>query len=69
MEITTAELAEPKYQQESKQIKNINDSKTQEQAKPKIMSKNERNKQKKMKREARREKKREDKRNGSSENS
>jgi len=69
MEITTAELAEPKYQQEAKQIKNINDSKTQEQANPTLCQKNERNKQKKMKREERREKKREDKRNGSSENS
>lgn len=68
-EVKTVELAEPKYAQETKQIKNINDSKTQEQAKPHIMSKNERNKLKKMKREERREKKREDKINASSENS
>lgn len=68
-EVKTAEQIEPKYEQEEKQIKNINDSKTQEQAKPHIMSKKERMMQKRMKREERREKKREDKRNGSSGNS
>ena len=59
----------PKYEQEAKQIKNINNSRTLEQNKSPIMSKEERGKEKRMKREERREKKREDKRNGSSENS